>query len=220
MANTAIVIPLYNPTEFNYNIIKSYENLDRDYFDIIVVDNNSNITEYVDKIKEIDFVKYELSEFNGGYETGALYQVYRKTNYDNYFLVQDSIQIKSFRFFETYSLFYSEMVLAFSPIYNSIERLYFDGNIPSAHIEEVLKIGKKSNGIMCNAFGIKRYLLQRIFESNIFSTNVIPQTKKDSMAWESAWAVYFEYFNMPIRFLNPDESLECKFFRKINQFRQ
>ncbi|NDC52339.1 MAG: hypothetical protein EBZ66_04180, partial [Actinobacteria bacterium] len=55
------------------------------------------------KIKEIDFVKYELSEFNGGYETGALYQVYRKTNYDNYFLVQDSIQIKSFRFFETYS---------------------------------------------------------------------------------------------------------------------
>jgi len=220
MAKTAIVIPLYNPTEFNYNVIKSYENLDSQYFDIIVVDNNSNITEYVDKIKAINFVKYELSEFNGGYETGALYQVYRKTNYDDYFLIQDSIQIKSFRFFETYSLFYLETVLAFSPIYHSIERLYFDNNIPSAHIEEVLKIGKKSDGIMCNAFGIKRYLLQRIFESNIFSLDVIPKTKKDSMGWESAWAVYFDYFNMPIRFLNPEESSECKFFRKINQFRQ
>ena len=34
MANCAIVIPCYNPTELNYNIIKSYENLDSDSFDI------------------------------------------------------------------------------------------------------------------------------------------------------------------------------------------
>jgi hypothetical protein len=220
MANSVIVIPLYNPTQLNYNIIKSYEKLDRQLFDIIVVDNISIVTEYVDEIKKLDFIKYELSEFNGGYETGALYQVYRKTNYDNYFLVQDSIQIKSFGFFETYSLYYSESALAFSPIHRSIERLYLENNIPNPHIEEILSIGKKSNGIMCNAFGIKKYLLKRIFDSNIFSLNVIPKTKKDSMAWESAWAVYFDHFNIPIEFLNPEESLECRHYKKINQNRQ
>jgi len=68
MANTVIVIPTYNPNQLNYDIIKSYENLDRNFFDIVVVDNNSYVTEYIDKIKELDFIKYEFSEFNGGYE--------------------------------------------------------------------------------------------------------------------------------------------------------
>lgn len=220
MANIVIVIPLYNPTELNYNIIKSYEKLDRELFDIIVVDNISTNTDYLDEIKKLDFIKYELSEFNGGYETGALYQIYRKTNYDTYFLVQDSIQIKSFSFFENYSFYYTESVLAFAPIYRSIERLYLEKNIPNSHIEEILGIGKKSNGIMCNAFGIKKYLLKRIFDSNIFSLNVIPMTKKDSMAWESCWAVCFDHFSIPIEFLNQEESLECRYYKKINQNRQ
>ena len=218
MANCAIVIPCYNPTELNYNIIKSYENLDSSYFDIIVVDNISSNKEYIEKIKLLN-VKYELSEFNGGYETGALYQVYKKSNYESYFLVQDSIEIKNNIFFH-YGNNYSSFALGFTPIYNSIERLFFEGNIPKDSIEKILSIGKTYNGIMCNAFGIKKYLLDRIFKSTLFSEDLIPQSKKDSMAWESCWPVLFEYFKIPIEFLNPEESLECKFFKKINQNRQ
>jgi len=222
MANSVIVIPLYNPTELNYNIIKSYEKLDQQLFDIIVVDNISTVTEYVDEIKKLDFIKYELSEFNGGYETGAFYQVYRKTNYDTYFLVQDSIQIKSFNFFETYSNYHAQYALAFSPILNAhdrfdwgLENIYFN-----QHINEVLKLGKQFNGIMCNAFGIKKYLLTRVFNSELFSEKIIPKNKYDSMAWESCWPILFEHSGISIEFLNPAESLECKYFKKINQNRQ
>jgi hypothetical protein len=222
MANTVIVIPTYNPNQLNYDIIKSYESLDRNFFDIVVVDNNSYVTEYIDKIKELDFIKYEFSEFNGGYETGALYQVYRKSDYDNYFLVQDSIQIKSFRFFETYSFYYSETVLAFIPIINRHERFDWGPNNQffNKDIDDVLKLSPKFDGIMCNAFGIKKYLLKRIFDSILFSEKVIPQHKFDSMAWEGCWGVYFQCFNIPVKFLNPIESWECKYFKKILQNRQ
>jgi len=219
MANCAIVIPCYNPTELNYNIIKSYENLDSDYFDIIVVDNMSTNNQYIEKIKLLN-VKYETSEFNGGYETGALYQVYKKSRYDTYFLVQDSIEIKNNIFFHHYSNYYCSHALIFSPIFRSIQRLYVEGNNPKDSIDKVLSIGKTYNGVMCNAFGIKSYLLDRIFKSTLFSEDLIPESKKDSMAWESCWSVLFEYFNIPIEFLNPAESLECRYFKKINQNRQ
>jgi hypothetical protein len=219
MVNCAIVIPCYNPTEFNYNIIKSYENLDPHFFDIFVVDNMSTNKEYIEKIKLLN-IKYELSEFNGGYETGALYQVYKKTKYNNYFLVQDSIEIKKGNFFYHYSNTHASFALTFSPIVNSIERLYFDGNIPKESINKILSIGKTYDGVMCNAFGIKSYLLDRIFKSTLFNEDLIPETKKDSMAWESCWPVLFEHFKIPIEFLNPEESSECRYFRKINQYRQ
>lgn len=219
MANCAIVIPCYNPTELNYNIIKNYENLDSDSFDIFVVDNMSTNNEFIEKIKLLN-VKYELSEFNGGYETGALYQVYRKTKYDTYFLVQDSIEIKKGNFFYHYGNNYASFALTFAPINNSIERLHFDGNTPKDSINNVLSIGKTYSGVMCNAFGIKSYLLDRIFKSTLFNESLIPETKKDSMAWESCWPVLFEYFKIPIEFLNPTESLECRYFKKIYQHRQ
>lgn len=219
MVNCAIVIPCYNPTEFNYEIIKSYENLDSYAFDIFVIDNMSTNTDYIEKIRLLN-IKYEMSEFNGGYETGALYQVYRKTNYDTYFLLQDSIQIKKGNFFYHYGNNYASFALAFAPIHNSIERLYSDGNTPKDSINNILSIGKTYNGVMCNAFGIKSYLLDRIFKSNLFNEDLIPESKKDSMAWESCWPVLFEYFKIPIEFLNPNESLECRFYKKINQLRQ
>jgi len=222
MANTVIVIPTFNPNEYNYNIIKSYENLDRQNFDIIVVDNGSYITEYINKIQKLDFIKYEFSEFNGGYETGALYQVYRKTDYENYFLVQDSIEIKTFRFYETYSLLYSESILAFTPIINRHERFDWGPNniFFNKDIDNILKLENKFDGIMCNAFGIKKNLLKKIFDSILFSEKLIPQHKYDSMAWEGCWGVYFKCFNMPIKFLSSIETLDCKFFRKIYQHRQ
>jgi len=222
MANTAIVIPLYNPTEFNYNIIKSYENLDRQLFDIIVVDNVSTITEYVNEIKKLDFIKYELSEYNGGYETGALYQVYLKSDYENYFLVQDSIQIKSFGFFENYSFYYKESVLAFAPIIDRHAKFDWGSNNEffNQDIDEILMLGEKFDGVMCNAFGIKKFLLKRIFNSNLFTERVIPKHKFDSMAWEGCWAVLFQYFNISVEFLNPKESLECRYYKKINLYRQ
>ena len=219
MAKCAIIIPCYNPTEFNYNIIKSYENFDPHVFDIIVVDNMSTNHEFIEKIKHLK-IKYEISEFGGGYETGALYQVYKKARYETYFLVQDSIQIKKGHFFYHYGTTHASFALTFAPIYNSIERLYLDGNAPKDSISKILSIGTTYDGVMCNAFGIKSYLLDRVFKSSLFSLDLIPESKKDSMAWESCWPVFFEYHKIPIEFLNPEESTECRFFRKIFQHRQ
>ena len=221
MAKCAIVIPCYNPTELNYNIIKSYENLDTDGFDIFVVDNMSTNTEFIEKIKLLN-VKYELSEFNGGYETGALYQIYKKTKYDTYFLIQDSIQIKSFNFIENYSDYHSSYALAFTPIFSRHNKFDWgiDNEFLNEDINEVLKQSDAYDGIMCNAFGIKSYLLERIFRSNLFSEKIIPKHKFDSMAWEGCWAVLFQYFRIPVMFVNSYESSECKYFKKIFQQRQ
>ncbi len=95
MKKAAVVVPTYNPNQINYDFILALKELHNLDFDIYVINNNSTKTEYLEKIKELDFVICEDSIYGGAYEAGALYQVFKKDLYETYMLIQDSVVIKS-----------------------------------------------------------------------------------------------------------------------------
>ena len=122
MNKSVAVVPTYNPTELNYNYISELRNLHVLGFDIYVINNNSTNTEYLGKIKELDFVNVEDSIFGGAYEIGSLNQVFKKGLYENYLLVQDSVLIKDPMTFDNYASYHCSYVLglmSFSSCINS-----------------------------------------------------------------------------------------------------
>ena len=65
MNKSVAVVPTYNPTKLNYDYISELKNLHALGFDIYIINNNSTNTEYLDKIKQFDFVTVEDSIFGG-----------------------------------------------------------------------------------------------------------------------------------------------------------
>ena len=214
----AIIIPIYNPDHFHYENIKRYRELSFDGFDIIVVDNHSDKCEYLDLIKELDFVTYELNSLGKTYEAGALLHVYLNKKYATYFLIQDSVEVYNFQFIKNYSNFYANYILILKEFFPALscfdqslqERQFFDERF--GYLAYLLDNTPGFFG--CN-FACKKHHLDALVLSNILSKENLPYDKAGSMAWERIFSVGFRHLKFSCNFLlSRKNSFVCPYYRK------
>lgn len=223
MKKAAVVVPTYNPNQLNYDYILALKELHNLDFDIYIINNNSTKTEYLEKIKELDFVICEDSIYGGAYEAGALYQVFKKDLYETYMLIQDSVIIKSPITFDNYASFNCSYVLglmSFSSCLDhftvSNDRVWFDENFP-----DLIDSLKDAKGILGNNFLCKRKHLIQMARIGYFSEDYLPKSKEGSQAWERVWGSYFYKHNISIKFIDKirPHMVDNNIFTKISQQR-
>jgi hypothetical protein len=223
MNKSVAVVPTYNPTELNYNYISELRNLHVLGFDIYVINNNSTNTEYLDKIKELDFVNVEDSIFGGAYEIGSLNQVFKKGLYENYLLVQDSVLIKDPMTFDNYVSYNCSYVLglmSFSSCINSFttspDRAWFDEKFP-----ELIECLEPAQGVLGNNFMCKKRHLIQMARIGYLSDEFMPKSKHGSQAWERVLGTFFYKYGISVKFIDSirPHMVDNKIFTKIAQHR-
>lgn len=223
MKKAAVVVPTYNPNQINYDYILALQDLHVLGFDIYVINNNSTNIEYIDKIKELDFIIFEDSIYGGAYEAGALYQVFKKDLYETYMLIQDSVLIKSpltFDNYATYNCSYVLCLMAFGSCLDAFttsnDRNWFDKNFP-----DLIDNLKEAPGVLGNNFLCKRRHLIQMARIGYFTENLLPKNKDGSQAWERVWGTYFSKYKIPVKYVDNFRSngIENNIFMKISQNR-
>ena len=222
MKKAAVVVPTYNPTELNYNNILALKELFDAGFDVYVINNNSTNLDYIEKIKQIDFVIFENSDYGGAYEAGALYQVFKKDLYETYMLVQDSVHIKTSATFDNYASHHCSYVIcliAFDSCLDAFttsnDRVWFDEIFPDL-IDEL----KMVPGILGNNFLCKRRHLMQMSRIGYFCEEKLPRNKDASQAWERVWATYFSKYKIPVKYIDIlRNGMDNRIFQKILQKR-
>jgi len=223
MNKSVAVVPTYNPTELNYNYISELRNLHALGFDIYVINNNSTYTEYLDKIKELDFVNVEDSIFGGAYEIGALNQVFKKDLYENYLLVQDSVLIKSPMVFDNYASYNCNYVLGLLSFSSCIDafttspdRYWFNEKFP-----ELIECLEPAKGVLGNNFMCKRRHLIQMARIGYLSDEYMPKNKDGSQAWERVLGTFFYKYGISVKFIDSIRShmLDNRIFTKTSQQR-
>ena len=223
MKKAAVVVPTYNPNQINYEYILALQDLHILGFDIYVINNNSTNTEYIDKIKELDFVIFEDSIYGGAYEAGALYQVFKKDLYETYMLLQDSVNIKASSTFDNYASYNCSYVLGLisfgsclDAFTTSNDRVWFDENFP-----DLIDSLKDAKGVLGNNFLCKRRHLIQMHRIGYFSENYLPKNKDGSQAWERVWGTYFYKYNVSVKFIDSlkHHPVNNNIFKKISQHR-
>lgn len=223
MKKAAVVVPTYNPNQINYEYILELQDLHILGFDIYVINNNSTKIEYLEKIKELDFVIVEDSIYGGAYETGALYQVFKKDLYETYMLIQDSVIIKSPLTFDNYASYNCSYVLGLmsfgsclDAFTTSNDRFWFNDNFP-----DLIDSLKDAKGILGNNFLCKRRHLIQMNRIGYFSENYLPKNKDGSQAWERVWGTYFYKYNVSVKFIDSvrPNMIDNNIFTKISQQR-
>lgn len=223
MNKSVAVVPTYNPTKLNYDYILELRNLHALGFDIYIINNNSTNTEYLDKIKELDFLTVEDSIFGGAYEIGALNQVFKKDLYENYLLVQDSVVIKSPGTFDNYASHHCSYVLglmSFSSCLNSFttspDREWFDEKFP-----DLIEFLEPAKGILGNNFMCKKRHLMQMARIGYLADEYMPTNKYGSQAWERVLGTFFYKYGFSIKFIDSvrPHMVDNKIFTKVAQHR-
>jgi hypothetical protein len=223
MNKSVAVVPTYNPTQLNYNYISELRNLHTLGFDIYVINNNSTNTEYLEKIKELDFVNVEDSIFGGAYEIGALNQVFKKDLYENYLLVQDSVLIKSPMTFDNYASYdcsYVLGLLSFSSCIDAFatspDRYWFNEKFP-----ELIECLEPAKGVLGNNFMCKKRHLIQMARIGYLSDEYMPKNKHGSQAWERVLGTFFYKYGISVKFIDSIRShmLDNRIFTKTSQQR-
>jgi hypothetical protein len=223
MNKSVAVVPTYNPTQLNYNYISELRNLHTLGFDIYVINNNSTNTEYLEKIKELDFVNVEDSIFGGAYEIGALNQVFKKDLYENYLLVQDSVLIKSPMTFDNYASYNCSYVLGLLSFSSCIDafatspdRYWFNEKFP-----ELIECLEPAKGVLGNNFMCKKRHLIQMARIGYLSDEYMPKNKDGSQAWERVLGTFFYKYGISVKFIDSIRShmLDNRIFTKTSQQR-
>ena len=185
-----IVVASYNMNEFCFKNVVSLKSLFPD-FDILIVDNNSSDTEYLDKLADYD-LNVEKSVFGGAFEPGALLQAYNKYKAENYFLIQDSI-----------SMLNAEPILEYV---NSDDGyvLALQQFCPALHmckdhqLTKLKQINSKFRsyaamypGIENSSFVAKAHHIQFLIDKNLLTEEKIPKDKSDEELWERIFGLAF-----------------------------
>lgn len=185
-----IVVPSYNMNEICFNNVLSLKTLFPD-FNILIVDNNSNDTEYLDKLLDYG-LNVEKSVFGGAFEPGALLQAYNKYKAENYFLIQDSI-----------------LMLDAEPIFEYVNSdddyvLALQQFCPALHmckdhqLTKLKQINSKFRsyaamypGIENSSFVAKAHHIQFLIDKNLLTEENIPKDKSDEELWERIFGLAF-----------------------------
>lgn len=187
--NLLVVVPSYNMTEQCYkNVLSLQAQLPE--AKIVVVNNNSKDTSYLDELPETITVEDNL--YPSTYEAGALLHAFNKYDFENYFLIQDSIEMYDCFEIIDYTNKEYEFVLALnlfcpaSHMMNNNHKEFLKANFKS--ISHLLYM---QAGIATNSFIAKKHHIQKIVDAGVFVESNLPKHKLASECWERVFGLSF-----------------------------
>ena len=177
---------------------------------IVVVDNGSDNQEYLERIQKnypnIFIERNEVSQ----YEFGALVTAFEKYEFDNYFLMHDSmflnhnvshiknVDLLSIRYFNSWNgVIGANIVLQNG---NVSYRYGFDNHTQMSIAHNWVKdtinhpIPYVFEGVFGSSFCCKKEILTRMKNDKVF--NCIPKNKLESQAMERFLGIYFKIYGL------------------------
>lgn len=157
---------------------------------MVVVNNNSTKKEYLDKLPST--ITVEDNIYPNSYEAGALFHAYNKYDFENYFLIQDSIEMfdcfeikdyveKDYNFILALNLFCPAAHMT-----TTAHKDYMKNNFKSLSSCMYLKAG-----IATNSFIAKKVYIQKIIDAGYFTIENLPKSKLGSECWERVFGLAF-----------------------------
>ena len=214
--NLIIVVPSYNMTEQCYkNVISLQNQIPEAKF--LVVNNNSTNTFYLDKLSET--ITVEDNVYPSTYEAGALLHAFNKYDFENYFLIQDSIEMYDCFEIIDYTKQDYEFVFALnlfcpaSHMTNDNHKNYIKTNFKSLSYLLFMQAG-----IATNSFIAKKHHIQKIVDAGIFVESNLPKNKLASECWERVFGLAF--YKNKIKLKTVKASYDRKLMSSINHLSQ
>jgi hypothetical protein len=195
--NLIIVVPSYNMNEQCYKNVLSLQN-QMPEAKFLVVNNSSKDREYLDKLPST--ITVEDNVYPNSYEAGALLHAYNKYEFDNYFLIQDSIEMfdcfeiidyvnKDYNFVLALNLFCPAAHMT-----TTAHKDYIKDNFKTLSSSMFMKAG-----IATNSFIAKRSYIQQIIDAGIFTPENLPKNKLGSECWERVFGLAFSKFKIDLK---------------------
>jgi hypothetical protein len=184
---------------------------------IVVVNNNSTNTSYLDKLPET--ITVEDNVYPSTYEAGALLHAFNKYDFENYFLIQDSIEMYDCFEIIDYTKQDYEFVFALnlfcpaSHMTNDNHKNYIKTNFKSLSYLLFMQAG-----IATNSFIAKKNHIQKIVDAGIFVENNLPKNKLASECWERVFGLAF--YKSKIKLKTVKASYDRKLMSSINHLSQ
>ena len=214
--NLLVVVPSYNMTEQCYkNVLSLQDQLPK--AKIVVVNNNSTNTSYLDKLPET--ITVEDNVYPSTYEAGALLHAFNKYDFENYFLIQDSIEMYDCFEIIDYTKQDYEFVFALnlfcpaSHMTNDNHKNYIKTNFKSLSYLLFMQAG-----IATNSFIAKKHHIQKIVDAGIFVESNLPKNKLASECWERVFGLAF--YKSKIKLKTVKASYDRKLMSSINHLSQ
>jgi hypothetical protein len=184
---------------------------------IVVVNNNSTNTSYLDKLPET--ITVEDNVYPSTYEAGALLHAFNKYDFENYFLIQDSIEMYDCFEIIDYTKQDYEFVFALnlfcpaSHMTNDNHKNYIKTNFKSLSYLLFMQAG-----IATNSFIAKKHHIQKIVDAGIFVESNLPKNKLASECWERVFGLAF--YKNKIKLKTVKASYDRKLMSSINHLSQ
>lgn len=195
-----IVVASYNMNEFCFNNVMSHKTLFPDY-DILVVDNNSSNTEYLDKLSDCG-VNVQKSVFGGAFEPGALLQAYNQYKAENYFLLQDSIEMIDANPIIEYVNSDNNFVLALQQFCPALHMCKEHQLVKLKEIDSKLRsYAAMYPGIEHSSFVAKTHHIQFLIDKNLLTEENIPRDKSGEELWERIFGLAFHCNKIDVKSL-------------------
>jgi hypothetical protein len=183
----------------------------------LVVNNNSTNTFYLDKLSET--ITVEDNVYPSTYEAGALLHAFNKYDFENYFLIQDSIEMYDCFEIIDYTKQDYEFVFALnlfcpaSHMTNDNHKNYIKTNFKSLSYLLFMQAG-----IATNSFIAKKHHIQKIVDAGIFVESNLPKNKLASECWERVFGLAF--YKNKIKLKTVKASYDRKLMSSINHLSQ
>lgn len=186
-----LVVPSYNMNFDCYNIVKKNIALLSD-FETVIVDNKSSDLTYLNLLKK-DGVNVVVNKFNGAYEAGALLQCYQDYEADNFFLLQDSIEINDSEAFKYYCNNETcNFVMALRLFFPAYHKMHDDNKkLFNSKFNKLRKYLLYNPGIQYNTFICKKEHIDAIVDKKIFTEEKLPKNKFEQQNWERVFGLAF-----------------------------
>ena len=205
-----IVVASFNMNEHCFNNAISLKKLFPDY-KILVIDNNSNDTEYLDKLSDYN-IEVQKSSFGGAFEPGALLQAFNNFEAENYFVIQDSIEMLDANPIVEYVNSDDDFVLALQQFCPAIHMC------KDHQLVELKQINSKFRsyaamypGIEHSSFVAKAHHIKFLIDKNLLTEENIPKDKSGEELWERIFGLAFYCNKISVKSL-------CAKFDPIYQF--
>lgn len=187
--NLIIVVPSHNMNEKCYeNVLALHNQLPQ--AKMIVVNNDSTRKEYLEKLPSSIIVEDNI--YQNSFEPGALLFVFEKYESENYFLIQDSIEMVDCYEISDYVEKDYNFVLALNLFCPAVHMMtaehkdYIKNNFKTLSSSLFMQAG-----IAMNSFIAKRSHLQKIKDEGYFVKEKLPNSKLGSESWERVFGLSF-----------------------------
>ena len=190
-----IVIATNNGKNYLPKLLNSLNELEYS-IDVTIIDTQSNDTESIEFINNIDKDSYKfnisfLQTPYRGFDTGAyIYAIRNIKNVDRFYFLQDSIVIKDIKLFDEINkrLCKGKVVplVGFRTLYDNQEQIDFcNDNFGSSYYK-------------CGIFGPMFSILKEDIELIDDNLLVYPNNKNIQMAMERGWSVIFNKYDLNV----------------------